>query len=301
MIWAAITRIRLTAELSFRMKTRPNENYPLDFYQTAADFIRERAGLVPLIGLILGSALGSLADAIEDPVTIAFEEIPNFPRATVASHAGKMILGHLSGKAVVCLSGRFHYYEGYDFEDLVIPVRVLHLLGVDTLILTNAAGGINEDYRPGDLMLLRDHIKLTGASPLRGPNLPEFGPRFFDVSDLYTRSLRELVKTSAGDLGIPIQEGVYYFAVGPQFETPAEIRAMRILGGDAVGMSTVTEALTCAHLGMELIAISLISNMAAGVLDQPITGEEVDQAGRMASGKFSRLLKEVVERLETRA
>lgn len=269
----------------------------MDFYQIAADFIRQRAGLVPVIGLVLGSALGALADAIEDPVVIPYDEIPNFPKATVASHAGKMILGHLSGKAVVCLSGRFHYYEGYDFEDLVIPVRVLHLLGVKTLILTNAAGAINESYHPGDLMLLRDHIKLSGASPLRGPNHAEFGPRFFDVSDMYTGALRELVKTCARDLDIRLHEGVYFFAGGPQFETPAEIRAMRILGGDAVGMSTVTEALTCAHLGMELIAISLISNMAAGVLDQPVTGEEVDLAGAQAAEKFSSLLSEIVFRL----
>lgn len=280
------------------MKNQPNPNFSFEMYQAAADHIRERSPVRPVIGLVLGSALGGLAEAIEDPVTIPYEEIPNFPRATVSSHAGQMILGRLSGRPVVCLSGRFHYYEGYDFEDLVIPVRVLHLLGVRTLILTNAAGAINEDYRPGDLMVIRDHIKLNGASPLRGPNLEAFGPRFFDVSDLYGRRLRDLVHACGRDLGIPLREGVYYFATGPQFETPAEIRAMRILGGDAVGMSTVTEALTCAHLGMGLIGISLISNMAAGVLDQPVTGEEVDEAGRLAADRFSRLLREIIARIE---
>ncbi len=280
------------------MKIRPNENVDLTFYQAAADYILARTGTRPVIGLILGSALGGLARTIEDPVTIPYGDIPNFPRTTVASHAGELILGSLAGKPVVCLSGRFHYYEGYDFEDLVIPVRVLHLLGVRTLIMTNAAGGINETFRTGDLMVIRDHIKLTGASPLRGPNRTEFGPRFFDVTDMYTRTLRELTLTCAGELGIPLREGIYYFAVGPQFETPAEIRAMRILGADAVGMSTVTEALTCAHLGMELLAISLISNMAAGILEGPVSGEEVDLAGQLAAEKFSRLIRAVVSRIE---
>lgn len=279
------------------MKNRPESNYPYSRYREAADFIRKESGREPAVGLVLGSALGQLAQALEDRVEIPFDQIPNFPEATVASHAGRMIFGTLEDRQVVCLSGRFHYYEGYDFEDLVIPMRVLRLCGVRTVILTNAAGAVNEDYRPGDLMLIRDHIKLNGASPLRGPNLPEFGPRFFDVSDMYTKRLRELVRSCARDLAVPLQEGVYYFAAGPQFETPSEIRAMRILGGDAVGMSTVTEALTCAHMGMELIGISLISNMAAGVLDQPVTGEEVDRAGREAAGRFGRLLREVIRRL----
>lgn len=279
------------------MKNRPNENYSFAQYQEAADYIRKVSGQEAEIGLILGSALGQLAEVLEDPVEIPYIDIPNFLQATVQSHAGKMICGQLEGKSVVCLSGRFHYYEGYDFEDLVIPMRVLKLCGVNTMILTNAAGGINEDYQPGDLMLIKDHIKLTGASPLRGPNLPEFGTRFFDVSDMYTKKLRELVKICARDLDIPLNEGVYYFAAGPQFETPAEIRAMRILGGDAVGMSTVTEALTCAQMEMNLIGISLISNMAAGVLDQAITGEEVDLAGQEAAERFGQLLKTVISQL----
>ena len=280
------------------MKNRPNEPFRFKQYKEAADYIQQRISSEARIGLILGSALGQLSELLEDPVEIPYTDIPNFLKATVQSHAGKMIFGKLAGKNVVCLSGRFHYYEGYDFEDLVIPMRVLKLCGVKTMILTNAAGAINEDYRRGDLMLIRDHIKLHGASPLRGPNLPEFGPRFFDVSNMYKKELRELVKSCAQDLKMKLQEGVYYFAGGPQFETPAEIRAMRILGGDAVGMSTVTEALTCAQMEMDVIAISLISNMAAGVLDQPVTGEEVDEAGQEAAGRFSKLLEEIISRLE---
>lgn len=280
------------------MKNRPNEPYSFKQYREAADYIQDKVKSEARIGLVLGSALGQLSELLENPVEIPYTDIPHFLKATVQSHAGKMIFGKLAGKNVVCLSGRFHYYEGYDFEDLVIPMRVLKLRGVKTMILTNAAGAINEDYRRGDLMLIRDHIKLHGASPLRGPNLTEFGPRFFDVSDMYTKQLRELAKACAQDLKMGLQEGIYYFAGGPQFETPAEIRAMRILGGDAVGMSTVTEALTCAQMGMDVIGISLISNMAAGVLDQPVTGEEVDQAGQEAAGQFSKLLVEIISRLE---
>ena len=224
------------------MKNRPNEPFRFKQYKEAADYIQQRVSTEARIGLILGSALGQLSELLEDPVEIPYTDIPNFLKATVQSHAGKMIFGKLAGKNVVCLSGRFHYYEGYDFEDLVIPMRVLKLCGVKTMILPTAAGAINEDYRRGDLMLIRDHIKLHGASPLRGPTLPEFGPRFFDVSNMYKKELRELVKSCAQDLKMKLQEGVKYYAGGPQFETPAEIRAMRNLGGDAVSMSTVTEA-----------------------------------------------------------
>lgn len=279
------------------MKLRPQENFSYGAYQEAADYLIGRAGFRPEVGLILGSALGSLGQAIEDPVEVPYGEIPHFPISTVESHAGKMILGRLAGKNVICMSGRFHYYEGYDFEDLVIPIRVLGLSGIRSLILTNAAGAINEAWRPGDIMVIRDHIKLMGASPLRGPNLPEFGPRFFDVSDMYTGRLRKLAADSARDLGFPLREGVYYFAGGPQFETPAEIRAMRILGGDAVGMSTVTEALTAAHMGLDLLGLSLITNMAAGILEGPVTGEEVDETGARAAERFSALLTEIIRRL----
>ncbi len=279
------------------MTLRPKEQFSYDKYQEAADFLIERAGFRPEAGLILGSALGDLSRAIKDPVEVPYAEIPNFLISTVESHAGKMIMGELGGKKVICMSGRFHYYEGYDFEDLVIPIRVLKLAGIQTMILTNAAGAINESYVPGDIMIIGDHIKLLGASPLRGPNCPDFGPRFFDVSDMYTERLRDLARDCARDQGFELQEGVYYFAGGPQFETPAEIRAMRILGGDAVGMSTVTEAITAAHMGLDLLGLSLITNMAAGLLDQPVTGEEVDVTGARAADRFTGLLEEIIRRL----
>lgn len=268
--------------------------YTYDFYRKAADFILKKINFKPEIGLILGSALGSISEEIENPTVIDYKDIPNFLTSTVQSHAGKLILGKLGEKNVVCMSGRFHYYEGYDFEDLTIPIRVFKLLGVETVILTNAAGAINRSYKPGDIMIIKDHIKLMGGSPARGANIPEFGPRFFDVSDMYTKDLRKLAKSIANNLDIKLHEGVYYFAAGPQFETPSEIKAMRRLGGDAVGMSTVTEAITAAHCGMKVLGLSLISNMAAGVLNQPITTEEVDEAGKEASSRIKKLIREII-------
>ena len=195
------------------------------------------------------------------------------------------------------MSGRFHYYEGYDFEELVIPIRVFKLLGVETVILTNAAGGVNLDFQIGDLMLITDHIKLMGASPMRGPNMPEFGDRFFDVTNMYTKSLQEIARNSAKELGIKLQEGVYYFYQGPNYETPSEIKAVRTLGGDAVGMSTVTEALTAAHCNMKVLGISLITNMAAGIMKEKISHEEVGKIGAEASEKFKALIGDIVSKM----
>lgn len=271
--------------------------FDYEYFKKSADYILDRIDFKPEIAMILGSSLGPLAEEIKNPVVIDYKDIPNFLVSTVKSHAGKLILGELNGKKVVCMSGRFHYYEGYDFEELVIPVRVLHLLGVETIILTNAAGAVNTSYKPGDIMIIKDHIKLMGASPMRGPNLEEFGERFFDVSNMYTKSLRDLAKRCADKIGINLQDGVYFFCPGPQFETPAEIRAIRILGGDAVGMSTVTEALTAAHCGMKVLGLSLITNMAAGILDQPVTSEEVDETGAKASEKFRKLIGEIVKEI----
>lgn len=269
----------------------------LDYYKKSADYILSKIDFEPEIGLILGSALGSLADEIEDKVIIDYKDVPNFLISTAQSHASQLILGKLSGKNIVCLSGRFHYYEGYEFDQLTTPIRVLKLLGVETVILTNAAGAINESYRPGDVMIIKDHINLVGASPMRGVNISKFGPRFFDISDMYTKELRNLTKECADKLDISLKEGVYFYAVGPHFETPAEIRAMRILGGDTVGMSTITESLTAAHCGMKVLGLSLVTNMAAGVLDQPITTDEVDEAGKAASGKLKKLIKEVIKEI----
>ena len=260
--------------------------YSYEFYQKSADYLKKMVPWQPEVAVVLGSALGPFAKTIESPIKVAYADIPNFLVSTVAGHAGKLIFGTVAGKKVVCMSGRFHSYEGYDFEQLSIPVRVLKLLGVRALILTNAAGGVNTAYRPGDLMLIRDHIKLAGHSPLRGPNVEEFGPRFFDVSRMYAPQLRQMALRCAEGSGLTVHEGVYFFMTGPQFETPAEIRAIRILGGDAVGMSTVTEALTAAHCGLPVLGISVITNMAAGVLDQPLNNDEVDEVGQRIAARF---------------
>lgn len=262
-------------------------HFTYEYFQKSADYIKEIIGCTPETAVILGSSLGPLADSIEDPVVIDYADIPNFLLSTVRSHAGKLICGTVSGKKIICMSGRFHSYEGYDFEQLVIPIRVFKLLGVKTVILTNAAGAVNKEYSAGDIMLISDHIKLMGHSPLRGPNVEEFGPRFFDVSDMYTASLRKLAKECAEGSGLTVREGVYMFMPGPQFETPAEIRAIRMLGGDAVGMSTVTEALTAAHCGMQVLGLSVMTNMAAGVLDQPLTTTEVTETAHRIAPLFS--------------
>lgn len=271
--------------------------YTYEYFQTSADFLKSKVDFTPEIAIVLGSCLGPFAQEIENPIVVDYKDIPNFLLSTVASHAGKLIFGTVCGKKVVCMSGRFHSYEGYDFEQLVIPVRVFQLLGVKTLILTNAAGAVNTAYRPGDVMLISDHIKLAGASPLRGPNVAEFGPRFFDVSRMYTPQLRALALEKATGSELRVHEGVYMFFTGPQFETPAEIRAARTLGADAVGMSTVTEALTAAHCGMPLLALSVMTNMAAGVLDAPLSSEEVDEAAQMISQRFSAYMKSIVAAL----
>ena len=252
--------------------------YTREYFQSSADFLRTKTDLTPEIGVVLGSCLGPFAQAIQDPVEVDYAGIPHF----------------LLSRRVVCMSGRFHSYEGYSFEELVIPVRVLKLLGVSTLVLTNAAGGVNTDYRPGDVMVIRDHIKLNGDSPLRGANAEDFGPRFFDVSRMYTPKLRALALDCAKDSSLRVHEGTYMFFPGPQFETPAEIRAARVLGADAAGMSTVTEALTAAHCDLPLLALSVITNMAAGVLDRPLSGEEVDETAEAIAGPFSEYMKTII-------
>ncbi len=271
--------------------------YTYDYFKKSADYIKERVDFTPEIAIILGSALGPFAEQIEDPTVIDYKDIPNFLISTVKSHAGKLIFGTVCGKKVVCMSGRFHSYEGYDFEQLVIPVRVMKILGVQKLILTNAAGAVNTSYKPGDIMLIADHIKLNGASPLRGPNVDEFGLRFFDVTDMYTKSLRKIAKECADGCDLTVHEGVYMFAPGPQFETPAEIRAFRLLGADAVGMSTVTEALTAAHCGLPVLGVSVRTNMAAGILDAPLSNDEVDEVGKTVSQRFSKYVKKIIAAL----
>ena len=270
--------------------------FTFEYFKKSADYVKSIVPYTPEYAIVLGSCLGPFADTIEDPIVIDYKDIPNFLVSTVASHAGKLIFGTVAGKKVVCMSGRFHTYEGYDFEQLVIPVRLFKLLGVKATILTNAAGAVNETYRPGDIMIVKDHIKLTGHSPLRGKNIDEFGPRFFDISDMYTKKLRDLALKCAEGIDLTVHEGNYYFFTGPQFETPAEIRAVRILGADAVGMSTVTEALTAAHCGMPLLCLSVMTNMAAGVLDQPLTSEEVLETAMAIAAPFSGYLKRIIGR-----
>lgn len=271
--------------------------YSYEYFKKSADYIQEKIGFKLDIAIILGSSLGTLSEEITDKIVIDYKDIPNFLLTTVDSHAGKLIIGELNGKKVVCMSGRFHYYEGYDFEQLVTPIRVFHLLGVKTIILTNAAGAVNTTYKTGEIMIIQDHIKLMGASPLRGINVNEFGSRFFDVSDMYTRELRVIAKKCADKIDLKINEGVYYYCGGPQFETPAEIKAIRILGGDAVGMSTVTEAITAAHCGMKVLGLSLMTNMAAGVLNQPITTQEVDETAKEATKRFKNLIGEILKEI----
>ena len=272
-------------------------DYTLEYFQKSADYIRAIVPWEPEVAIVLGSFLGPFADAIEDPIVVDYRDIPNFLVSTVQGHAGKLIFGTVAGRRVVCMSGRFHSYEGYDFEQLVIPVRLFRLLGAKALILTNAAGAVNTEYRPGDVMVVSDHIKLTGASPLRGSNVEAFGPRFFDVSRMYTPELRRLARECAEGTGLTLREGVYMFFTGPQFESPAEIRAARILGADAVGMSTVTEALTAAHCGMPVLCLSVMTNMAAGVLDRPLTSEEVDETAKRISSEFSAYVTRIIDRI----
>lgn len=275
--------------------------YTVEFFQKSANYVMSIIKDKPEIAIILGSGLGDFVSKIKNPIEIKYDDIPNFLVSTVASHAGKLIYGEVGGKKVICMAGRFHSYEGYDFEQLVIPVRLFKLLGVKATILTNAAGAVNKSYNVGDIMIVSDHIKLNGASPLRGKNLDFFGPRFFDVTDMYTKKLRKIALKCAEGSGLIFREGVYMFFPGPQFETPAEIRAARLLGADAVGMSTVTEALTAAHCSMPLLAFSVMTNMAAGVLDCKLSDEEVGIAAAKIADRFGAYIEKVIAAIDVNA
>ncbi len=263
----------------------------------AVEYISSRTSFRPEIGLILGSGLGVLGDDIPDADTIDYADIPGFPVSTVEGHAGRLVFGELGGKRVVIMQGRFHYYEGYTMDEVVFPVRVMKLLGVGTMVVTNAAGGVNTAFAPGDLMIITDHIKLFTDSPLRGHNIDELGPRFNDMSTAYTPELRSIALETARRIGIDVRQGVYAHMAGPSFETPAEIRMLRTLGADAVGMSTVPEVIAAAHASMKVLGISAISNMAAGILDQPLNHAEVMETGRMVRDKFAGLVQAIVEAL----
>lgn len=263
----------------------------------AADYLRAKVAHMPEIGMVLGSGLGDFADTLENPLRIPFADIPGFPVPTVPGHAGALVFGTKQGKRVAVLQGRIHFYEGLPQSEITVPVRVLIRLGIKTLILTNACGGVNTTFEPGDLMLISDHINYSFDNPLIGPNLDEFGPRFPDVSDVYTASVRAKIRRAAVDAGIRVQEGVYMMFTGPNYETPAEVRMARILGADAVGMSTVPEALVAAHSGVQVVGISCITNMAAGVLERKLDHSEVVETAARVHDTFHRLLGVVLDTL----
>lgn len=249
------------------------------------------------IGVILGSGLGDYAEALEDAVKLPYSEIPGFPRSTVAGHAGMWCCGTLYGKRVVMMQGRFHYYEGYGMKDVTLPVRVMQKIGVKTLIVTNAAGGVNLGYHPGELMVIGDIFSMTAQNPLIGPNLDAFGPRFPDMSCAFDKELRALAHECANEQGFALREGVYAQMTGPTYETPAEIRMLRTLGADAVGMSTVPEVIVARHGGMRVLGISCITNMAAGILDQPLNHAEVTETANRVKGQFKNLLDRIIEKM----
>lgn len=265
--------------------------------QESLEFIKSKTSIQPKIGLILGSGLGVLGDEISDSIKINYNEIPNFPVSTVEGHAGCLVIGQLEGKEVVAMQGRFHYYEGYTQQEITFPVRVMKALGVETIIVTNAAGGSNKSFNPGDLMVIKDHINLSGSNPLIGRNEDRLGVRFPDMSKAYTPKYIELVKQCAKDLNINLQEGVYAYFSGPTYETPAEVKMAQILGADAVGMSTAPEVIVASHSKMDVIGISCITNMAAGILDQPLDHNEVIETTQKVRNEFLSLVKNVVNKI----
>ena len=270
--------------------------YTMQQYEESAQAIRARLnGFLPKVAMVLGSGLGFLGDQVENPIAIDYHHIPHFKASPAPGHKGRLVCGMLDGQAVAVMQGRMHHYEGYSYEEVSYAVRVLRLLGCDTLVVTNAAGCVNLEWKAGDLMLITDQIKMFSESPLRGENLPEFGVRFPDASHLYTPRLRELARETAAALDIPLRAGVYCY--GPQYETPAEIRAARILGGDAVGMSTAPEGIMAGHCGMEVLGLTLLSNMAAGILDQPLSEQEVLDAAAAAREKFSGLIRACLKKM----
>ena len=272
-----------------------NERYIKWVEDSAAYIRRTLGGFQPELAIVLGSGLGGLADRLQNPIPVEYADIPGFPRSTVAGHAGRFVAGYIGKKPVICMQGRFHYYEGYDLRTVTLPVRVLHALGVDSIILTNAAGGVNLSFVPGDLMVIDDHINLTGQSPLIGPNLEGWGQRFTDLSTAEDKEDRAWAHQTAAELGFSLQSGVYTWMTGPTYETPAEIRMVRTLGGDAVGMSTVPEAMVARHMGMRVLGISCITNMAAGILDQPLSHEEVSETAGKVTEKFTALIEAVAQ------
>ncbi|UJL44768.1 purine-nucleoside phosphorylase [Virgibacillus sp. NKC19-16] len=260
----------------------------------ASEYIQKKISDKPTIGLILGSGLGVLGEEIDNPVIIPYNDIPHFPVSTVAGHKGQLVIGTLEGKQVLAMQGRFHYYEGYSMQQVTFPVRVMKQLGIDSIIVTNAAGGINVGFDPGDLMIITDHINNMGGNPLIGKNNDELGVRFPDMSQVYDKEYIHRAQAAANELGIEVQKGVYVGNTGPTYETPAEIKMLRTLGGDAVGMSTVPEVMAAGHAGLRVLGISCISNMAAGILDQPLTHTEVIETTEKVRQDFLQFVKKII-------
>ena len=268
-----------------------------DEVMNAVRFIQARIACRPRTAVILGSGLGSIADQLEDRELLPYAEIPGFPKSDVSGHAARFVFGTVNGSPVVAMQGRFHYYEGLTMRQLSFPIYVLRQLGVERIIVTNACGGINRDLNPGDLMLITDHINLTGCNPLIGDNDERFGPRFPDMTEVYDHALRSLAREAAASLSIPLKEGVYAFFTGPCYETAAEIRAYRTLGADAIGMSTVPEAIVANYLGMKVLGIACITNMATGMGKTPHSHEEVLAIANASSRVFCRLLERVLSQI----
>jgi purine-nucleoside phosphorylase len=265
--------------------------------EAAAAAIRSRCRTLPQTAVVLGSGLGDFADTLLDAVRMPYAELPHWPASNVVGHAGRLVVGTVVGRQIAALAGRAHFYEGHDLSTVVFATRVMGRLGVREIILTNAAGGINTGFASGALMVIDDHINLLGSNPLLGFNDERFGPRFPDMTEVYSRRLRTIADAAAGARGIPVSHGVYVVVHGPSYETPAEIRFLRTIGADAVGMSTVPEALAARHMGIEVLGLSCITNMAAGVLPQPLNHEEVLETARRVRGAFIRLLEGIIERL----
>ncbi|HUK47637.1 MAG TPA: purine-nucleoside phosphorylase, partial [Terriglobales bacterium] len=265
--------------------------------ESASQFLLSHISLRPRIGLVLGSGLGSFADELSDAVRIPYTTIPHFPRSTAIGHAGQMVVGYVERVPVIAMQGRVHLYEGYSAQQVAFPVRVFGRMGIRAVIFTNAAGGINLEYKQGALVLIGDHINLQGQNPLIGPNDDRFGERFPDMTHAYSKKYRELAQTAANKLGKTLNEGVYAALAGPSYETPAEIRYLRAIGADLVGMSTVPEVIAARHMGINVLAISCVTNMAAGILDKPLSSEEVFETAERVRGDFVAMLRGVIQEI----
>lgn len=270
----------------------------LDRVQRCVEGIRQQTGFVPRTALVLGSGLGGFGEKIQLEAVVDYHQIPGFPVSTVPGHQGRFLFGFVEGEPVIVMQGRVHYYEGYSMEDVVLPIRVMQALGARRLILTNASGGINPTFQAGDLMVLTDHISSFVPSPLIGPNEEAFGPRFPDMTEVYSRRLREKVLAAGEKLGIPLRQGVYLQTTGPQYETPAEIKLYAALGASAVGMSTACEAIVARHLGMEICGISCVTNLAAGLSSAPLSHKEVQETADRVAQQFQGLLWELISHLD---